>query len=396
MVLSKVVKDEAQGCWKYFFDNYSRSELSFGLMIDQFPKDNYKCSIAGTGFFLASLVAGVELGFAEKATVEPIASKTIDTIEKLPNEEGFFYHFYDMRNNQRLYQCEVSTIDTALLLAGVITVGEYFGGQVKSKAYRLLDRVNWRYFVEENSKLFHMAKYDNGFHAYWDVSSEQLLLYVLSGSGKNKVDKECYYAFKRLYGRYEQYEFIHGWFGSIFTHQFSHAFVDFFRLKDQNGVNWYKNSVTATLANRQYCIDSKNLHKGYGQNSWGLTACATKDGYQGRIGAPPSGNDNMEHISDGTVAPAGAIGSIVFCPTLAISAIEHYATIPRLKGKYGFFDSFNADIDWVSCEYISIDKGISLLAIANYYNNCITSYFGASARIKEALDYIGFIEDEEV
>ncbi|MEG2014112.1 MAG: glucoamylase family protein, partial [Clostridia bacterium] len=364
MKVNLCVSYEAECCFKYFYDNFSRQEQSYGLMRDKYPKNDKCCSISATGFMLASMVAGEQLGYIGKEEARNICEKTLSTLLTLPESHGFFYHFYDKDNCQRLYKCELSTIDTALLIAGAITAGQHFG--LQDKADKVFDRIDWNYFVDKDKQMFYMARYDNGFCGYWDVYAEQLILYILACGAKeeNRIDKNIYYSFQRLVGTYDKYEYIYSWFGSIFTYQFSHAFVSFKGLVDEDGTDWFNNSVIASLSARQYCIDNASNHAGYGANSWGLTSCVTPNDYQGRIGCIPSGNGNIENISDGTVAPCGAIGSIIFTPKESISAMEHYSHIDRLNGEYGFFDSYNADFNWVCDEYISIDKGISLIMIA--------------------------------
>ena len=153
----------------------------------------------------------------------------------------------------------------------------------------------------------------------------------------------------------------------MFTYQFSHAWIDFRNIKDKNGIDWFENSVKATKANREYCIKNKDTYQTYGQNSWGLTACVGPDGYKS-YGAKPCFVDlNIEN--DGTVAPCGAIGSVVFMPKETMEMMEYlYHTYPKLWSKYGFLDGYNLEKDklWVSKEYIGIDKGISMVMIENY------------------------------
>ena len=143
-------------------------------------------------------------------------------------------------------------------------------------------------------------------------------------------------------------------------------------LKDENNVDWFKNSIKATKANRQYCIDNKEKFKTYNENSWGLTACLSPKGYIS-CGAKPCGVDlNIEN--DGTVTPCGAIGSIVFTPKESISAMEYYYNnYPNLWGKYGFKDGYNLEDvkPWFAKEYIGIDKGIEVIMIENYLNGTI-------------------------
>lgn len=385
---------EFDGCFKYFYDNFSRTESAYGLMPDKCPDVKGICSVAANGFMLAAMAVGADFQKISTSEGRQICEKTLDTLLRLPSDQGFLYHFYTIPQGERAYSCELSIIDTALAVAGALTAGSYFGGAVMEKANDLLHRINWQYFYDDQRKMFRMARYDSGFVCHWDMYAEQLLVYVLAAaSGWNKA-KQAYYAFRREFADYHGQKYVYTWFGSLFVHQFSHAFVDFRNKLDENGTNWFENSRLASLANYEYCAEDK-LHKGYSNVSWGLTSCATKDGYTGHIGVPPSGNNNTEHIAEGTVAPAGAIGSVVFTPQQSLDALNYYYTLPQLVGDYGLFDSYNADDGWYCHHYISIDKGISLLMMANYQKETVWKHFNKITEIQQAFERLGFITKGE-
>lgn len=392
--LEEEVLAEAQGCFRYFWELAQTDEDSgaYGLIRDRYPGSRNVASIASTGFGLAAIPYGVEKGWISSEEGRERADKTLDTLLSQENYSGFLYHFINMLNGNRGTGSEVSVIDTGLLLAGAIVAGEYFGGSVQEKAKELYDRIDWGFYLDPSRNMFYMSySPEDGFSGHWDVYAEQLILYVLgAGSDTHPIEKSTYYTFQRLEGTYGDYRFIHSWFGSIFTYQFSHAFVDFEGLADERGTDWYENSVAASLAARQYCIDQQENFAGYGPDSWGLTACDTPDGYNGLLGAPPSGTDNRAHQSDGTIAPAGAIGSMPFTPQESISALKHYSQIPQLAGEYGLKDAYNLDRNWYAQDSIGIDKGISLLMIANYENGFIWDLFMQNENVINGLTRLGF------
>ena len=202
-----------------------------------------------------------------------------------------------------------------------------------------------------------------------------------------------YYDFKRKKEEYQNIkDIIYTYCGTLFTYQFSHAWIDFRNKKDLNGTDWFENSIKATKANRQYCIDNKDKYKTFGENSWGLTACIGPKGYSGGFGARPC-MANLDENNDGTISPCGAIGSIVFTPTKTLQAMEYYYnTFPKLWGKYGFKDGYNLEGDkpWFSKEYIGIDKGIELLMIENYLDGTIWKYFMKNKYVQTGLERLGF------
>lgn len=395
--LSELVLKEAEACFKYMWELAQTDESTgaYGLVRDRYPGSRNIASTATTGFALAAIPYAIEKGWITREEGEERAEKTMDTLLSLENFRGFYYHFINMLNGDRATGSEVSVIDTGILLCGAIVAGEYFGGAVKEKAKQVYDQIDWSFYLDPNKNMFYMGySPEKGFDGHWDVYGEQLMLYVLSaGSDTHPLDKTPYYKFQRLTGKYGDYEFVYSWFGSIFTYQFSHAFIDFRGKVDERGMDWYENSVKATLAARQYCITNAIGSKTYHENSWGLTACDTIEGYDGLQGCPPSGGGNSAHRSNGHVATAGAIGSMPFAPEYCIAALENYMSIEKLVGdKYGLLDAYNLDKNWYAKDYVGIDKGISLLMIANYESEIIWDLFMQNENVQAAMDVLGFTE----
>lgn len=382
------VERELYLCYKFFMDAHSKNECSFGLVPDSFPyKWDNTASIAGTGYLFSALVIGSEFGYMTKQEAEEIALKAVKTIENLKSYHGWYYHFYEIDTGEPTRLSEISTIDTALLMAGILTAGGYFKGEILEIGRRLLDRMNFQYFLIEYKTMFSMSmNYQYNFQGHWDRYAEQLLLYVLGAANTNPthtIGKEIYYNFIRDKGNYKNFNFIYSWHGSIFTYQYSHAYIDFRDTCDRNGTNWFENSVNASLAAYQYALDCEGRFKSFHRLSWGLTACANIDGYSGRYGSPPCGEGIL--YNDGTIAPCGAIGSIVFTPQQSIAALDYFYSNIKIIGDYGLVDSYNEDKTYVCPYYISIDKGISMVMISNYLKGTIWKYFMCLEEIQNAL-----------
>lgn len=358
-------------------------------------------SIASVGYGFAALIVGVEHKWINYKKAYDRVNKTLDTfLNNVEGENGFYYHFINIKTGKREWNCEISIIDTAIFICGVITAGEYFGKEVKKKAEILYKKINWEWYRNKETNLFYMGYTpEKGFWGHWDLYAEQLIIYVLSViSPTFPVDRSTYYDFIRKKGNYKNIkDIIYTYCGSLFTYQFSHAWINFTNLKDSDGIDWFENSIKATKANRQYCIDNENRFKTYGKNSWGLTACIGPKGYVG-FGAKPCDVD-LYIENDGTIAPCGAIGSIVFTPKESIKAMEfYYNTFARLWGKYGFKDAYNLEDSkpWFAKEYIGIDKGIEVVMIENYLNGTIWKYFMNNMYIKDGLEKLGFVKDMNV
>lgn len=392
-MIDELIERERKLSFNFFYDNFSREPSTFGLTHDMYPTIHNDCSVAASGYMLAAMAVGADFGYISKKEGEDICLKTLKTFKKLERREGFYYHFYDMYSGKRTRNSELSNIDTALFLAGALTAGGYFGGEILGLAREIAKEVNWEFFYDKKRKYFYLAEFDDkGLVGNWDVYAEQLIMYFLAAAYEKGKDiaEEAYYSFNRMRGEYGGHKFVYGWFGSIFIHQFSHAFLDFKDTRDKNGDNWFDNTVEATLANRQFCIDNSDKFKGYGKTSWGLTSCLTVTGYRGHLGTPPSGNNNTEHIVEGTVAPCGALGSFPFTPKESGAALEHYYSEPKLVGKYGLYDAYNSDENWFSDGYIGIDKGITLLMLANYEKQTVWRSFCSLPEIKQAFTALRF------
>lgn len=370
------------------------------------PSDNIS-SIAATGFGLSALCIGAEKGWVDANEASSRALTTINTFIDIQNNQaadpakygnfGFFYHFLDMNMGERINDSEVSSIDTAILVAGALTAGEYFGGEVQTKANTLYSNVEWAEFLDTSNNLFYMAwSPESGFSEnHWDYYSESLMLYLLAiGSPTHPVDGSVFYSFRRVLGKYgdDGLPLVQSWFGSLFTYQYSHAWFDFRNLRDAQNVYWFQNSIDATIANRQFCMDNAVAY-GYGENFWGLNASDGPGGIYIEYGAPPLGAGIP--ISDGTVASAGSAGSIAMTPAIVIpNLLNIYNSYEQdVWERYGFIDSLNLKPDqapWYADYYIGIDVGISLLMTENYRSAFVWNRFMQNQEVQNAMTSAGF------
>ena len=412
----KIVMKELKKSYNFFIKeaNLNKNSKGYGLIRDKTEISNEVASIASVGYGLAALVIGVKHRWLKYQEAYERASKTLDTfIYNVEGKNGFYYHFVNMETGKREWNCEISIIDTAIFICGALTVGEYFGKDVKEKAEILYKRVNWEWYRNKENNYFYMGYTpERGFWGNWDMYAEQLMIYILGVSSSTfPIDKSMYYDFKREKSNYKDTkDIIYTYCGALFTYQFSHAWINFMNLRDRDNIDWFENSIKATRANRQHCIDNsikstkndksmtkqygtdnQNKFKTYGNNAWGLTACIGPRGYKS-YGARPCKVD-LNKENDGTVTPCGAIGSIVFTPKEAIKAMEfYYNNFPKLWGKYGFKDGYNLDGDkpWFSKEYIGIDKGIEIVMIENYLNGTIWNLFMKNEFVQKGLKILEF------
>lgn len=387
------IDEEIKKTYQYFMDttNLNTESKGYGLVRDRYTNKSL-ASIASVGFALASYPIYVEEGYMNKSEATSIVSKTMDTLLTIQNDPSSSYggclkHYVSINSGVGT-NCEISTIDTAILVSGAIVAGEYFGEEVKTKVYEFWSNVDYNKFAmkkgvqnlismganltldEENST------YTATLLSGWDFYAEQLMIYIIGAGNPNEANRISDIYYKDITKRYGSYgdgeEYIYSWFGSLFTYQFSHAFYNFDEYLDYKGVNYHENSVNASLAAYEYCQDYSEVYKTFSPTSWGLTACDTPSGYSGELGTPARGfspSSNYKNV-EGTVAPCAAIGSVIFTPELSLKALANYQSISLLNDdSYGLKDAYLISDDgayWVDADYIGIDKGISTLMLYNY------------------------------
>ena len=259
-----ILNKELKKSYNFFIKeaNTNKKSKGYGLIKDKTQLANSIASIASVGYGLAALIIGVEHKWIKYEKAYERANRTLETfIKNVEGKNGFYYHFINMETGKREWNCEISIIDTAIFICGAITAGEYFGKEVKNKADILYKKIDWEWYRNKTNNLFYMGyKPEIGFWGQWDGYAEQLMMYILGvSSPTHPVDKSMYYEFDRKTKDYKDIkDIIYTYCGTLFTYQYSHAWIDFKNLKDKNGVDWFENSIKATKANREYCID-KNL-----------------------------------------------------------------------------------------------------------------------------------------
>lgn len=398
----KLLEKELKASYSFFLKeaNLEINSPGYGLVRDKTGLHQDIASIASTGYALAALAIGVKRKWISYQKAYQRTKKTLDTfLHQLENVHGFYYHFVNMNTAKREWNCEVSIIDTAIFICGALFVGEYFGGEIQKQANELYRRVDWQWYRNPDTNQFYMGYHpETGFSGAWDMYAEQLMLYVLGvASPTYPVPKSMYHAIIKETRDYDGIQdIIYTYCGTLFTYQFSHAWIDFKGKEDEDGIDWFENSIKATKANQKYCINQQHRFKTFGQNAWGLTACVGPNGYSGGYGAEPA-KAKLDNENDGTVAPCGAAGSVVFTPKESIKALEHfYNNYPKLYSAYGLKDGYNLEKDkpWYAEEYIGIDKGITVLMIENYFSGFIWRMFMKNKYIKQGLELLGIHKKE--
>ena len=430
-------EDIEQRTFRWFWDTVNRKN---GLVPDRWPTPAF-CSIASVGYALPAYAIGVERGWCTRAQARDLTLTTLRFFWSAPQgpapsgtigHKVFFYHFIDMENGLRYRQVELSSVDTTILLMGILFAGQYYDQddaaerEIRKLANDIYARADWNFFRHDGRPQISMGWHpERGLiERNWDGYNEGMFVYILAlGAPVHAVPPNSweqwiapYPSFWRGEGPTRRLAFA-----PLFGHQYSHIFIDFRGIFDAPmraaGFDYFENSRRATYANRAYCAANPMRWNGYSNRIWGLTACDGPGNYvlpfkgeqrtfygyaaRGPLGEP-------DERDDGTIAPTAALGSLPFAPEIVIPAAEALLADhgTRIFDTYGFKDSFNpsftytdkkletGSVDpqhgWVAADYLGIDQGPILLQAANYRNDFVWKFTRQVPAIRLGLERAGF------
>lgn len=390
---------------------------------DRYPSRNFT-SIAATGFALPAYIIGVHNEYISR---EEGANRVLNTLRWLweaPQGEerngitghnGFFYHFLTYESGTRFQEVELSTIDTGLLMAGVLTVQSYFEKdtpierEIRALADSLYLNVEWDWAMNGKGTMSMGWHPERGFITHrWQGYNEAMILVLLAmGSPTYPIADDSWEHWTRTYNWDDFYGYEHVNFGPLFGHQYSHMFIDFRGIYDnymrEKGIDYFENSKRATLSNRAYAMSNPKNFVGYDKYIWGLTA---SDGPANEMKAV-NGTDvefrtywargaASDYLNDdGTIVPTAAGGSIPFAPEITLKTLhtmkERFGE--KVYKEYGFIDAFNlsyTDEGWFNSDYIGIDQGPILIQLENLESELIWNVFKKNPYIVNGLKKAGF------
>ncbi len=381
-------------------------------------------SIAATGFGIPSFAIGVERKWITREKAAEITLNILkffngsvqSTDKKVTGYKGFYYHFLEMKNGTREWNCELSSIDTGILMMGVLFARNYYNldneveKQIRSLATFLLGRVDWNFMTMpdtgKDAKTISMGwTPESGQHKFgWAGYNEALFLYVLAAGSGMQNAVQSYQAWLKSYQWNTPYKGLsHVAFPPLFGHQFSQAFIDYRGLVDgymkEKGIDYFENSRRATYVQRHYASDNPKGWIGYDSLCWGVTA---SDGpseklnfddkkFLGYAGRGTSGPD-YNYFDDGTIAPYGPLSSLPFAPEIVLPTIRsiNIKYGQKLWGKYGYYDSFNPTAKWIDDDFLGIDEGPMLIMIENFRTGMVWNYVMKDPIIQKGLNKLGY------
>lgn len=388
-----LLESVGEAAFRFFWEN---SHPKTGLTKDRTSANGTDertvASIAATGYGLAACCIAAQRGWHPGSELRDRVRRTLRWVfEWMPHEHGFYYHFIDWSNGRRMWDCELSSIDSAIFLCGVILCGEYFvDPEIRDLSAILVQRVDWNWMMNEGATLTHGWKPDIGFLPHrWDHYSELMMLYLLAmGTDNHRIGRAAWDAWRRPKHEYFGLRYI-GSPAPLFVHQFSHAWFDFHGVNDRYA-NYFDNSLLATEAHRRFCLDYRDL--GYREDLWGITASDSVNGYTVWGGPPTLGP------VDGTVVPCAAAGSLPFLPGECLRVLHTLKAEfgDRLWQRYGFADAFNPRTGWVARDVIGIDLGITLLMAENVRTGFVWDTFKKNKFARQGMERANFSRAQHV
>jgi len=416
----------------FFWDT---ANIENGLIPDRYPTPSYS-SIAAVGFGLTTYPIGVERGYITREQARERVLTTLQFFYNAPQSSdvrgatgyrGFFYHYLDMKTGLRFGDSELSTVDTAILLAGVLFCESYFDqpdeAEIRWLADQIYRRVDWRWAQPNAPAISHGWSPTEGFLKYdWRGYNEAMLVYLLAlGSPTFGVGRDAWAEWTSTYDRHWRALFGQEYlsFPPLFGHQYTHVWLDLRNIQDaymrRRGLNYFENSRRATYAQQAYAIANPRRCKDYGATIWGITASdgpadvelEDADGRRAFHTYRARGIDLTGRHDDCTLAPTAAVASIPFAPELAIPAVlaMHGRFGKFIYSKYGFLDAFNATFQsdvplhhgrhvpgfgWVDDDYLGIDQGASFAMIENYRSALIWRVTHKNPYLRRGLEQAGF------
>ena len=417
----------------YFWET---TDKHTGLAPDRFPSKS-PASIAAVSFALTSYPIGVENGYITRKQAVDRTLNTLRFFWSLPlgpekkgaaGYHGFYYHFLKMTDGSRSqdWEIELSTVDTALLMAGVLFSQSYFDGpdkkeiEIRALADKLYKRVDWQWAQNHTPLISHGWFPDKGFLEHdWTGYNEAMLVYILAlGSPTYAIGENSWKAWTANYHWAVDNGTEHLIFAPMFGHQYSHIWIDFRDIQDdymkEKNSDYFENSKKAAYAQRQYAISNPEKWDGYGENIWGLTACdgpgkfvLDVNGKTRKFMGYSARGVGQYSFDDGTLAPTALIGSLPFAPEIILPAIQStFQNFGKhIYTNYGFLDSYNPsfkfdmpskvgkvvpNVGWIANDYIGIDQGAILAMVENHQSELIWKTMRKNPYIKRGLKRAGF------
>jgi hypothetical protein len=345
-------------------------------------------SIAATGFGLTAHCIADQRGWEQRLEIRDRVRNTLRFVAtRVENEHGFYAHFLNIQNGERVFQSEVSSIDTAIFLCGVLTCRAYFDdAEIYDLSTKIFERVDWTWMLQNRRTLSMGWTPEHGFlHTRWDTYSELMMIYLLGlGSASHSLPIATWSAWARPIFEFNGIRYI-GAHAPLFVHQYSHAWFDFRDRRDRFA-DYFTNSVIASQVHKLWCLELAQQFPDYTEDLWGISSSDSTRGYTAWGGPPEMGR------IDGSVVPCATAGSLPFLPQETLRVLRYIRETygNKVWRAYGFVDAFNPLINWYSADVLGIDVGITILMAENSRTGFVWEQFMKNAEVKRGMTRAGF------
>ena len=404
------------------FDYFPQTVNPLNGLVPDTSRAHSPVSIAVVGFALSAYTLAVERGWMRRTEAVALSLAALRFFRDSDQSgsptatgyKGFYYHFLDIDSGKRVWQSELSMIDTALLIAGVLHAAMYFTGddadesELRELADLLYRRVDWRWSQAGGSTIRQGWKPESGFlHYGWEGYSEAIVLYVLAmGSPTHPVGSDCYQAWTATYQWENLYGYDYLYAGPLFVHQFSHAWIDLHGIRDsfmrEKDFDYFQNSRHALLIQRKYTQLNPYEFTGYDKNCWGLSAGDGPSDEQ-----PDVSNENRRLFGyaargvpygpdDGTLSAPAVLASLPFEPGIVLEALRNMLLrYPQMLTDGRLASGFNASVGcagqpWISNGHYGLDQGIVMLMIENHRSQSVWHLMRRCRYVRDGLCGTGF------
>jgi hypothetical protein len=396
------LEDLSRRCFLFFWE---QADAHSGFVLDRVRTDGTQtpgrsadvASVATTGFALTALCIGAARRWVDPNQIRERVRATLRFLAyNQQHEHGWYYHFVNRKSGDRAWRSELSSIDTALLLAGILTAQQCFAddAEILQLAQTLYERVDFAWMLDESTNLLRMGWLpESGFlRAEWMNYRENPILNILAiGSPTYPVPVRTWYAFERDPVRFGPYHYVGA--GPLFTHQFPQAWLGLAGLRDGTsyGIDYFHNSRIATRAHRAFCLSLRSFYPAFSETLWGVTPSDSDIGYIGW------GNSFSRRDMDGTIVPCAAAGSLMFAPEICLPALRAmYDQFGEyIYGRYGFADAFQPVSLWVNPDVVGLDVGITLLSAENLRSGRVWDWFMRASGVQRAVSQVFHLSESE-
>jgi len=400
--------------YKYFYEG---AEPTSGLSRERYHSDNIypqndKDIIAtgASGFGIMGTIVAIERKFITREEGFKHLKKGLEFLAKADRFHGVWPHWMLPSGKAKAFGKNDDAgdlVETSFLAQALICVRQYYTKgntqekELAAKADELWKGIDWNFYRKNNENVLYWHWSPNsGWKMNFAITgyNECLITYVLAAcSPTHGVPAEVYHEGWAKSGKINTDISIYGHpvrlkhnvvgenIGPLFWAHYSYLGLNPTGLKDKYANYWEENK-SQTLINYDYAIKNPKGFKGYGKNSWGLTASYSVKGY--------AAHNPQEDF--GVIAPTAALSSYPYAKKESMQVIRNlYENLnDKVWGEFGFYDAYSETENWFPKRYIGIDQGPIIVMIENGRTGLLWNLFMSAPEVKTGLTKLGFESPE--